>query len=176
MANGTTTPAAQASAAAAAKAKALKAAQKALRYSNNLDVAKYFAVGMAGIMALFIISHWTRFAYNKSHGPKRGDSKVGSFIVLTRLVGRFPSYTGKKNCKIYYGPKIEIFKTTPALLYNAYCANRVIRKLLIRNVAGFVSVGHVFVFLAFVATVLTVTLAIDWDRSQLQFLAHRLGW
>ncbi len=54
--------------------------------------------------------------------------------------------------------------------------NRIARKQLIRRVPGFVSVGHVLVFLGFVATLLSVTLAIDWDRSQLQFFGHRLGW
>ena len=86
MANGTTSPAAQPSAAAAAKAKALKAAQKALRYSHNQDVAKYFAVGMAGLMAVFIFTHWTRFFYDKIRGAKRSDSKVGPLIAFTRLV------------------------------------------------------------------------------------------
>jgi hypothetical protein len=62
------------------------------------------------------------------------------------------------------------------LLDDAHTQNRIARKHLIRNVPGFVSVGHVLVLLGFVATVLSVTLAIDWDRSQLQFFGHRLGW
>ena len=62
------------------------------------------------------------------------------------------------------------------LLDDAHTQNRIARKHLIRNVPGFVSVGHVLVFLGFAATLLSVTLAIDWDRSQPQPFGHRLGW
>jgi hypothetical protein len=85
MANVTTTPAATASAAAAAELKAAKVAAKALRQVKNEDTAKYFAVGMTGIMALFIIFHWTRLFY-KRYGSKQGrNSKVlGLPIAFTR--------------------------------------------------------------------------------------------
>lgn len=137
MPNVTTTPAAAASAAAAAKVKAAKAAAKALRQVNNQNTAKYFAVGMAGIMALFILFHWTRFFFKRYGSKQASNSKaLGLPLAFTRIV----------------------------------------RKVLVRGVPGFVSVGHVLVFLAFTATVLSVTLGIDWDRSQLQFFGHRLGW
>jgi len=79
MANVTTTPAGSvsAAAAAAAKLKAAKVAAKALRQVKNEDTAKYFAVGMVGIMALFTIFRWTRFFYNKRCGSKgSSDSTV----------------------------------------------------------------------------------------------------
>jgi hypothetical protein len=53
MANSTTTAAAQASAAAKAKAAALKA----LKQQSHINSAKYFAYGIAGIIALFTIFH-----------------------------------------------------------------------------------------------------------------------
>lgn len=87
MANVTTTPAGSGSAAAAAAAaKASKVAAKALRQVKNEDTAKYFAVGMVGIMALFTMFHWTRFFYNKRYGPKgSSDSKVlEPLIAFTR--------------------------------------------------------------------------------------------
>jgi hypothetical protein len=75
-----------AAAAAAAKLKAAKLAAKALRQVKNEDTAKYFAVGMVGIMALFTIFRWTRFFYNKRYGPKgRSNSKIlGCLVALTR--------------------------------------------------------------------------------------------
>jgi hypothetical protein len=62
------------------------------------------------------------------------------------------------------------------LLDDAHVQNRIARKHLMRKVPGFISVGHVLVFLGFAATLLSVTLAVNWDRSQLQFFGHRLGW
>jgi hypothetical protein len=70
MANVTTTPA------ATAKLKAAKVAAKALRQVKNEDTAKYFAVGMTGIMALFIIFHWTRFFYKRYGSKQESSSKV----------------------------------------------------------------------------------------------------
>jgi hypothetical protein len=92
MANATTTPAgsvsaaAAASASAAAKLKAAKVAAKALRQVKNEDTAKYFAVGMVGIMALFTIFRWTRFFYNKRYGPKgsSGSKVLEHLIAFTR--------------------------------------------------------------------------------------------
>jgi len=88
MANITSTPAGSGSgaAAAAAELKAAKVAAKALRQVKNEDTAKYFAVGMAGIMALFTIFRWTRFFYNKRYISKgRSNSKVlGHLIAFTR--------------------------------------------------------------------------------------------
>jgi hypothetical protein len=85
MANVTTTPAATASAAAAAKLKAAKVAAKALRQVKNEETAKYFAVGMTGIMALFIILRWTRFFYKRYGSKQDSSSKVlGLPIAFTR--------------------------------------------------------------------------------------------
>jgi hypothetical protein len=88
MANVTTTPtatAASASAAAAAKLKAAKVAAKALRQVENEYTAKYFAVGMVGIMALFTIFHWTRFFYKRYGSKQGGNSKVLALpIAFTR--------------------------------------------------------------------------------------------
>jgi hypothetical protein len=85
MVNVTTTPAATASAAAAAKLKAAKAAAKALRQVKNEDTAKYFAVGMAGIMGLFIIFRWTKFFYKRYGSKQESSSKVLRLpIALTR--------------------------------------------------------------------------------------------
>lgn len=86
MANVTTTPAGSGSAAAAAAAqlKAARVAAKALRQVKNEDTAKYFAVGMVGIMALFMINHWMRFlyTYNKSYVSNgSNDSKVLGYLV-----------------------------------------------------------------------------------------------
>ncbi len=87
MANVTTSPAGSDSAAvAAAKLKAAKVAAKALRQAKNEDTAKYLAVGMVGIMALFTMFRWTRFFYNRRCVSKgRSDSKVlEPLIAFTR--------------------------------------------------------------------------------------------
>jgi len=85
MVNVTTTPAATASAAAAAELKAAKVAAKALRQVKNEDTAKYFAVGMTGIMGLFIIFRWTKFFYKRYGSKQESSSKVLRLpIALTR--------------------------------------------------------------------------------------------
>jgi hypothetical protein len=56
MPNSTTTTTALAATAPAALA-------KVLRQRNNVNAAKFFAAGMAGIMTIFIILNWTRFLF-----------------------------------------------------------------------------------------------------------------
>ncbi len=62
---------ANATATAAAASKAAKALAKVLRQKNNENTAKFLAAGVAGMMVLFIIFHWTRSAF-KSYESKKG--------------------------------------------------------------------------------------------------------
>jgi hypothetical protein len=68
-----------------AAAKAKKAAATVLRQHNNENAAKFLALGMAGIMILFIISHWIHISY-KYYGARRhrGAAALRYPIALTR--------------------------------------------------------------------------------------------
>jgi hypothetical protein len=68
MPNSTTTAAASAATAPAALA-------KVLRQRNNVNAAKFFAAGMAGIMTIFIVLNWTKFLF-KHYCQGRGSSGI----------------------------------------------------------------------------------------------------
>ena len=67
---------AHSAATAAVNAKAAAALVKVLRQKNNENTAKFFAAGMAGILLISCISHWTRVAF------KHHEVKVGQVGVL----------------------------------------------------------------------------------------------
>jgi cyanate permease len=62
---------AHAAATAAVNAKAAAALVKVLRQKNNENTAKFFAAGIAGIILISWILHWTRVAF-KHHEVKVG--------------------------------------------------------------------------------------------------------
>jgi hypothetical protein len=56
-----------------------------LRQNNNENAAKFLALSMAGIMILFIISHWTRISYKYYEARRhRGAPALRYPIALTR--------------------------------------------------------------------------------------------
>jgi putative effector of murein hydrolase len=61
----------------ASAAKAQAALAKELRQRNNENTAKFFVAGMASMILLFMIFHWTRFVY------KKYESKNGTVTALT---------------------------------------------------------------------------------------------
>jgi hypothetical protein len=60
---------------AAAVAKEKATAAKVLRQKNNENTAKFLALGMAGIVILFIIFHWIRIFYNR-YGTRQRSSSI----------------------------------------------------------------------------------------------------
>jgi hypothetical protein len=72
--------------ASAAQAKAKAAAlSKILRQRNNENAAKFFAVGMAGMMGLFITFYWTRVLFK---GFERKSGKNLTFLKAPIAVTR----------------------------------------------------------------------------------------
>ena len=70
---------------AAAAGKAKTAAAKVLRQKNNEDTAKFLALGMVGIMILFMILHLTRVFYNRYAIRQSRSSNLLRFpIAFTR--------------------------------------------------------------------------------------------
>lgn len=74
--------------AADASAKAKAAMPKALRQTNNENSAKYFAVGMSGMIFLFILLHWARIIFRR-YG-RRGTGISGLFNIA-RGIARYPN-------------------------------------------------------------------------------------
>ena len=68
----------------AAKAKATLA--KVLRQKDNENTAKFFAAGMAGMMVLFMIFHWTRSVYKKYESKKGSPTALRVPVAITRYV------------------------------------------------------------------------------------------
>jgi hypothetical protein len=68
-----TTVSSNTAATATATAKAKTAAAKAMRQKNNENTAKFLALGMAGIIVVFVIFHWTRMFY-KHYGTRQSRS------------------------------------------------------------------------------------------------------
>jgi len=72
---------------AAATAKAKAALAKAIRQRNNENTAKFFAVGMAGLIVLFMIFHWTRLVFRRYESKEKGS--LGVFQVPV-AISRYP--------------------------------------------------------------------------------------
>jgi len=115
---------ANASSNAAAAVKAKTAAAKVLRQKNNENTAKFLALGVAGIMILFVIFHWTHIFYNRY-----GTRQTRSSSVL-----RFPTAVTRSGL----WSRLLISNDT-------YMWNRISRSLLIQKVPGFISAGHALV-------------------------------
>jgi len=75
MPNATTT--------AAAAAKDKTALAKVIRQRNNENTAKFFAAGMAGLIVLFMIFHWTRLVFKRYELKKK--ESLGVFKVPVAL-------------------------------------------------------------------------------------------
>ena len=73
----------------AAKAKAALA--KVLRQKNNENTVKFFAAGMVGMMALFIIFHWTRVVFKKYESKRGKSTALRVPVAITRYSPPFAS-------------------------------------------------------------------------------------
>lgn len=94
---------------ATATAKAKIAAAKALRQKNNENTAKFLTLGMAGIIALFVIFHWTRMFYKRYGTRQSRSSSVLKFpIAFTRssrriLIQKVPGFISAGHALVFLG-------------------------------------------------------------------------
>jgi hypothetical protein len=80
-----TTVSSNTAATATATAKAKTAAAKAMRQKNNENAAKFLTLGMAGIIVVFVVFHWTRMFYKHCGTRQSRSSSVLEFpIAFTR--------------------------------------------------------------------------------------------
>jgi hypothetical protein len=77
MRNSTTTTTASAATAPAALA-------KVLRQRNNVNAAKFFAAGMAGIMTIFIVLNWTKFLFKHYCQERECSGDLDAPIKISR--------------------------------------------------------------------------------------------
>ncbi|KAL3417212.1 ferric reductase like transmembrane component [Phlyctema vagabunda] len=97
---------ADATAQAAAKKKALA---KKLRLINNVNSTKYFAAGMAALVTLFIVFHWTRYFYKKIESRKVVNNKLLKVpLAITRvsrslLLRKVPIFTSLGHALLFMG-------------------------------------------------------------------------
>lgn len=114
----------------------------------NQQQMRYFAAGICGLMAVFILSHWLRWLFSN------GKSSKHPIRLLSRFVG-IP----------------ELFLLD--LLTICYTC-RIVRNVLVRKVSGFTSSGHALVVTCYVA----INLAITFTNVQISpsSIANRCGW
>jgi len=136
----------------AAAAKAKTALVKVLRQRNNENTAKFFAAGMAGMMVLFMIFHWTRVVF------KRYESRKSESISLSRI----PVSLSR------YGYSRPSWKHTHPWWRN-------VRSLVLRKIPGFTSGGHALIYIGYIATCVSIAF-VNLDWSVLNNWAKRLGW
>ena len=124
----------------------------AARLRVNQQQLRYFAAGICGLMALFIVVHWIRYLFNRATAGSRSNSGVTyPFRLLTRWAVRISQN--------------DVLPLTPA---------RNIRNILVRKVPGFTSSGHTLLFAAYLA----VNMAVTFTNVTLVYssIANRCGW
>ncbi|KAM0123556.1 hypothetical protein ACHAO1_011268 [Botrytis cinerea] len=132
-----------------------KATAKAIRKRNNLNSVKYFAAAMAGITVLFVISKWIRFLYIR-YTPGNKSRLLRTSIAITRYIVPTAEY----DCP----------------LSDINFVNRASRKILVRKIWGFTSIGQFILFLTYIATIFAVTFTNINNWSTYNNFAKRLGW
>ncbi|KAK6610440.1 ferric reductase like transmembrane component [Botrytis cinerea] len=132
-----------------------KATAKAIRKRNNLNSVKYFAAAMAGITVLFVISKWIRFLYIR-YTPRNKSRLLRTSIAITRYIVPTAEY----DCP----------------LSDINFVNRASRKILVRKIWGFTSIGQFILFLTYIATIFAVTFTNINNWSTYNNFAKRLGW
>jgi hypothetical protein len=89
--------AANATASAAAAAKAKTALATVIRQKNNENAAKFFAVGIVGMIVLFMVFHWS-IVFLKLYELKKNQSL--SFLRLPARLSRQHSNVDFKTRKV----------------------------------------------------------------------------
>jgi len=103
---------------AAADAKAKTALAKALRQVNNENSAKFFAAGMAGMIFLFTVFHWSRFALR--HYELRRARRVSLLKIPVRVSRYYPSqYCEQYSSMLQKGQKSPLIQGAWLYLWRA---------------------------------------------------------
>lgn len=142
-----------ASAAAAAAAKT-RAKSMALSTMRNEQVSWYFAVAMFGLIAVFTISHWSRYLYSRYSSKSLRRSYIMRLqVAITRCEARLSS---------------------SELLFTKHLF-RSVRHLLIRQISRGTSFGHIFLIIAYLGFNITFTV-INMSWTSLTTIGKRCGW
>ena len=128
----------------------------AARQRKNEHMMKIYAASLCGLIALFVVFHWTRWLCVRAERSWRPLATLRRpFVATERYV---PYY----NCPVYT-VRTDGFYT------------RFVRNLLVRKVPGFKSAGHALLVTTYVVANVAVGFT-NVDASSKATLASRFGW
>jgi hypothetical protein len=130
----------------------------AARRAKSEEALTYYAAGLAGLIAVFVLFHWTRWLCVKLETSKKPLGILGRpFVAASRYVTK-PLDENKINRHAY-----------------RLSWSRLTRNLLVRRVAGFNSAGHALLVTAYVGLNF-MAMFINVQSTSISNYASRFGW
>ncbi|KAJ4419243.1 hypothetical protein N0V82_005046 [Gnomoniopsis sp. IMI 355080] len=128
------------------------------RTLTNRQQLRYFAAGICGLMAIFIITHWLRVVFNKLSTPSKNPVRSASRLVRNVLVRKFPGFPSSGHALVV--------ATYVAINFAVTFTNVNISVGGIANRCGWMLIANfcIVVFLALKNTPLAVLSAYSYER------------